>query len=37
VLTTHAVAEQVMAEAVRRIAALPTLLQPPRLIRIARI
>ena len=37
VLTTHAVAESVMAEAVRRMAALPALLQPPRLIRIARI
>jgi homoserine dehydrogenase len=37
VLTTHAVAESVMTEAVRRMAALPALLQPPRLIRIARI
>jgi len=35
VLTTHAVAETVMAEAVRRMAALPVLLAPPRLIRIA--
>ena len=37
VLTTHAVAEKVLAEAVRRMAALPALLEPPRLIRIARI
>ena len=37
VLTTHAVAEQVLAEAVRRMAALPALIAPPRLIRIARI
>jgi homoserine dehydrogenase len=37
VLTTHAVAEQVLTEAVRRMAALPALIAPPRLIRIARI
>jgi len=35
VLTTHAVAETVLAQAVRRMAALPALLAPPRLIRIA--
>jgi homoserine dehydrogenase len=37
VLTTHAVIESVLSEAVRRMAALPALLEPPRLIRIARI
>jgi len=37
VLTTHAVAESVLSEAVRRMAALPALLEAPRLIRIARI
>ncbi len=37
VLTTHAVIESVLSEAVKRMAALPALLQPPRLIRIARI
>ncbi len=37
VLTTHAAIESVISEAVRRMAALPTLLEPPRLIRIARI
>jgi homoserine dehydrogenase len=37
VLTTHAVAEQVLAEAVRRMSELPALIEPPRLIRIARI
>ena len=37
VLTTHLVAESVLSEAVRRMAALPALLEPPRLIRIARI
>nr|MBA3812649.1 homoserine dehydrogenase [Caulobacteraceae bacterium] len=37
VLTTHAVAESVLSEAVARMAALPALLAPPRLIRIARI
>jgi homoserine dehydrogenase len=37
VLTTHAVVESVLSEAVRRMAALPALLEPPRLIRIARI
>jgi homoserine dehydrogenase len=37
VLTTHAVIESVLSEAVRRIAALPALLEPPRLIQIPRI
>jgi homoserine dehydrogenase len=37
VLTTHAVAESVLSEAARRIAELAALLEPPRLIRIARI
>ncbi len=37
VLTTHAVAESVLSEAAARMAALPALLAPPRLIRIARI
>ena len=37
VLTTHAVAESVLAEAVRRIGELPAMLEPPRLIRIAQI
>jgi homoserine dehydrogenase len=37
VLTTHAVVESVLAEAVRRMTALPALLEPPRLIRIPRI
>ncbi|MGH7023922.1 MAG: homoserine dehydrogenase [Caulobacteraceae bacterium] len=37
VLTTHAVIESVLSEAVRRMTALPALLEPPRLIRIARI
>jgi len=37
VLTTHAVAQSVLGEAVRRVAALPALLEPPRLIRIAPI
>jgi homoserine dehydrogenase len=37
VLTTHFVAESVLTEAVRRMAALTSLLEPPRLIRIARI
>ncbi|MEO8811582.1 MAG: homoserine dehydrogenase, partial [Caulobacteraceae bacterium] len=37
VLTTHTVAEAVLDEAVLRMAALPALLAPPRLIRIARI
>ena len=35
VLTTHAVAESVLNEATRRMAALATLLEPPRAIRIA--
>jgi len=37
VLTTHEAPEQVLAEAVRRMAALPVLVEPPRMIRIARI
>ena len=37
VLTTHAVIESVLSEAVRRMTTLPTLIEPPRLIRIARI
>ncbi|MFI4973972.1 MAG: homoserine dehydrogenase [Caulobacterales bacterium] len=37
VLTTHSVAESVMTEAVRRMSLLPALIEPPRLIRIARI
>jgi homoserine dehydrogenase len=37
VLTTHAAPEAVLSEAVRRMAALPALLEPPRWIRIARI
>ena len=37
VLTTHASPEPVLAEAVRRMAALPALIQPPRMIRIAQI
>ncbi len=37
VLTTHAAPESVLTEAVRRMAALPALLAPPRVIRIARI
>jgi homoserine dehydrogenase len=37
VLTTHAVAEAVMTDAVARIAALPSMLETPRLIRVARI
>jgi homoserine dehydrogenase len=37
VLTTHAVAQSVLSEAVRRVADLPALLEPPRLIRIAPI
>ncbi len=37
VLTTHAVIESVLSEAVRRMAALPALLEAPRLIRIARV
>ncbi len=37
VLTTHSAAESVIGEAVRRMAALPSMLQPPRLIRIARV
>jgi homoserine dehydrogenase len=37
VLTTHASPEQVIASAVARMAALPALIEPPRMIRIARI
>jgi homoserine dehydrogenase len=37
VLTTHLASESVLSEAVRRMAALPNLLEAPRLIRIARI
>ena len=37
VLTTHAAAESVLSEAVRRMTTLPALLQAPRLIRIAAI
>jgi homoserine dehydrogenase len=37
VLTTHVAPESVLSEAVRRMAALPRLLEAPRLIRIARI
>jgi homoserine dehydrogenase len=37
VLTTHSVAESVLTEAVRRIADLPAMAEPPRLIRIAQI
>jgi homoserine dehydrogenase len=37
VLTTHSVIESVLSEAVRRMSALPALLEPPRLIRIARV
>jgi len=37
VLTTHAVAEAAVLEAVTRIAALPAVLAPPRMLRIARV
>jgi homoserine dehydrogenase len=37
VLTTHAVAEVAVLEAAARIAALPAVLSPPRLLRIARV
>jgi homoserine dehydrogenase len=37
VLTTHAVPEEVILEAVRRMAGLAALIEPPRMIRIARI
>ena len=37
VLTTHAVAEAAVLEAVSRISALPAVLAPPRLLRIARV
>jgi homoserine dehydrogenase len=37
VLTTHATPESVLLAAVRRIAALPAVLEPPRMIRIARV
>jgi homoserine dehydrogenase len=37
VLTTHATPESILLEAVRRIGALPAVLTPPRMLRIARI
>lgn len=37
VLTTHAVAESVLMAAIAQIAALPSVISPPRLLRIARI
>jgi homoserine dehydrogenase len=37
VLTTHEAPEQTIGEAIRRMAALPALIEPPRMIRIARI
>jgi homoserine dehydrogenase len=37
VLTTHSAPESVLSEAIRRMSALPSLLEAPRLIRIARI
>jgi homoserine dehydrogenase len=37
VLTTHATAESVLLEAIERIGALPAVLEPPRMLRIARI
>jgi homoserine dehydrogenase len=37
VLTTHATPEPVLLRAIRRIAALPQVLEPPRMIRIARV
>ena len=37
VLTTHATPESVLLEAVRRIGALPAMLEPPRMLRIARV
>ena len=37
VLTTHATAESVVLEALKRIASLPSMLQPPKLLRIARL
>jgi homoserine dehydrogenase len=37
VLTTHATPESALLEAVRRIGALPAVLQPPRMLRIARV
>ena len=37
VLTTHDAPEQVLSEAIRRMAELPALIEPPRMIRIARI
>jgi homoserine dehydrogenase len=36
VLTTHAVAETAVAEAIRKLAALPQVLETPRMLRIAR-
>jgi len=37
VLTTHATPESALLEAVRRIGALPAVLQAPRMFRIARV
>jgi hypothetical protein len=37
VLTTRAAPEEVLLEAVGRMARLPALIEPPRMIRIARI
>jgi homoserine dehydrogenase len=37
VLTTHDAPESVLLNAVRRIAALPAVIEPPRMIRIARV
>ena len=37
VLTTHATAESIVFEALERIARLPSMLQPPKLLRIARL
>ncbi len=37
VLTTHATLESVLLKAVERISALPAVLEPPRMIRIARV
>jgi homoserine dehydrogenase len=37
VLTTHSAPEEVILAAVKRMAELPALVEPPRMIRIARI
>jgi homoserine dehydrogenase len=37
VLTTHATPESALVEAIRRIGALPALLQAPKMLRIARV